>query len=223
MKKIVLLSDQIKDKIEIDKIWLNQFFTNRVPTIAYIPSCSDSPGYPWYAKKKAWYEQFGVKDLFYFDLDLEFDSNKITKLLSHDVIHLSGGNTFYFLNSIKKRNFIPILEKYISNGGVIVGVSAGAIVMSKDIAIANFGDQNEIGLQDLSALNFCNFDFHPHFDKNNLELIDKLKNYSITNQSIIYACQDGDGIIIDENSIEFFGEILKIDQGVVSNPQSKLI
>lgn len=216
MKKIVLLSDQINDQIKIDQIWLKQFFPDRLPTIAYIPASSDTPDYFWYKKKKEWYRQFGINDLFYFDLDQQFDSTKITKLLSHDVIHLSGGNTFYFLNSIKNRNFIPILREYVANGGVIIGVSAGSIVMSKDIAIANYGDKNEVNLQDLSALDFYDFDFHPHFDQNDQQTIDELKKYSLTSNHTIYICQDGSGIIIDGERMQFIGKINKIEQGKIS-------
>lgn len=45
----------------------------------------------------------GINDLLYFDLDDEYDDTKISEILSCDVIHLSGGNTFYFLSLMQKR------------------------------------------------------------------------------------------------------------------------
>jgi len=90
--------------------------------------------------------------LLYFDVDKEYDEKKIEELLACDAIFLSGGNTYYFLNSLRKRKFLPKLREYVRIGGILIGVSAGSIIMSKTIDITTLHDENTIGLKDYTAL-----------------------------------------------------------------------
>ena len=223
MKKLVLHSDQINGKTQVDEISL-RLFNNPHPKIAYIPSQSDLTR-KYFNQKVEWYKQFGITDLFYFDLDQEYSEEKIPELLSCDGIFLSGGNTYYFLNSLKKRNFISTLTNYVSSGGVLIGVSAGSILMSKTIAITSVdddlgGDQNTVGLRDFSALGLIDFEFFPHYDPSNTIINDRLKEYSKVNKSVIYTCQnEGDGIIVEDDNVQFLGNILKIEDGNISIQQ----
>jgi len=219
MKKLVLHGDQINGKTQIDEAFL-KFFGTKKPKIAYIPSQSDSQR-KYFNQKVEWYKQFGITDLLYFDIDQEYHEEKIPELLSCNAIFLSGGNTYYFLNSLKNRNFIPVLKDYVEKGGVLIGVSAGSIIMSKTITVTSIdddigGDQNAVGLKDFSALGLNDFEFFPHFDKDNDEIVKRLKEYSKTSKSVIYACKDGDGIIVNGNNMQFFGEVLKIENGIIA-------
>ncbi len=217
MKKLVLHSDQISGKTQVDEASLKLFASNK-PKIAYIPSQSDLER-KYFNERVEWYKQFGVTGLFYFDVDKEYDEGKIDELLACDAIFLSGGNTYFFLNSLKKRNFLPVLRKYVEKDGVLIGVSAGSMIMSKTIAVTTIdedigGDQNTIGLKDFSALGLNDFEFFPHFDKNE-EISKRLKEYSRKSKSVIYACKDGDGIIVNDDDMKFFGEVLKIENGEI--------
>jgi len=215
MKKLVLHSDQVSGKTYVDEASL-ELFASKNPKIAYIPSHSDDQEKTWFNKKVEWYKQFGITDLFYFDIDKEYDEGKKDKLLACDGIFLSGGNTYYFLNNLKNRNFLPILRDYVEKGGVLIGVSAGSIIMSQSIDIATLHDENTIGLKDYSALGLVNFDFFPHLDNDREKYLKEIIKYSKTSKSVIYACKDGDGIIVEENNIQFFGEILKIENGEIT-------
>lgn len=216
MKKLVLHSDQIYKNTLVDEVFF-KYFGERKPRIAYIPSQTDLDR-KYYTQKIEWYRQFGIDELFYFDVDLEYDEGKITELLSCDAIFLSGGNTYYFLYLLKKRNLIPVLNDFVEKGGFLIGLSAGSILMSNTIRVTTVdddlgGDQNTVGLDDYSALGLNDFDFFPHFDIRNEVISNRLKEYSIKNNSVIYCCKDGDGIIVDEESTRFIGEILKIENG----------
>jgi dipeptidase E len=209
--KLVLYSDQMiaqNKKIDIE---LLRLIGKEKPKIGYIASASDLTR-KYYNQKVEYYKNLGVEYLLYFDLDKEYDEAKIDELLSCDAIHLSGGNTYYFLNSLQKRNFIPVLEDYVSKGKVLVGISAGSILMSKTIDIAQFGDENFLNLKNTHALDLIDFEFMPHWNTDFVYL-DGVKNYSKINNNTIYACKDGDGIIIDNNKMRFFGEIIKIENG----------
>ncbi|MBU4349236.1 Type 1 glutamine amidotransferase-like domain-containing protein [bacterium] len=214
MKKLVLHSDQVHDHKEVVLAFI-ELLGKKSPRLAYIPSQSDLQR-RYFNEKVEWYKQFGITDLLYFDVDKEYDEKKIDKLLACDAIFLSGGNTYYFLNSLKKRKFLPKLREYVRTGGILIGVSAGSIMMSKTINITTLHNENTIGLKDYKALGLVDFEFFPHLDHNMKQYLEDLKKYSIKSNSIIYACKDGDGIIVNDDEIKFFGEVLKIKNGEVS-------
>ena len=127
MKKLVLHSDQIQDHKEVDLAFI-ELLGKKSPRLAYIPSQSDLQR-KYFNQRVEWYKLFGITDLLYFDVDKEYDEKKIEELLACDAIFLSGGNTYYFLNSLKKRKFLPKLREYVRIGGILIGVSAGSILL----------------------------------------------------------------------------------------------
>lgn len=183
------------------------------PKIGYIASASDITR-KYYNPKVEYYKKLGIESLLYFDLDKEFDETKIDDLLCCDAIHLSGGNTYWFLSSLQKRNFISLLQNYVLEGKVLIGVSAGSILMSQTIDIAQFGDDNFIDLKNTQALDLINFEFMPHWNTD-FKYLDEVKQYSKTSQKTVYSCKDGDGIVIEDNKMNFYGDILKIENGSV--------
>jgi dipeptidase E len=211
LRKLVLYSDQMIEENKKIDMELLRLIDKEKPRIAYIASATDSTR-KYYNQKLEYYKNLGVEHLLYFDLDKEYDETKVDEILSCDAIHLSGGNTYYFLNSLQKRNFIPVLQDYVLNGNVLIGISAGSILMSETIDIAQFGDDNFLNLEDTHALGLVDFEFMPHWNKDFLFLED-VKNYSKINNKVIYACKDGDGIVIVNDEMKFFGEIIKLENG----------
>ena len=209
MKKLVLYSDQIINRTkEVDRALLN-LLNKQNPKIGFIPSCSDLTR-KHFNERKDHYKSLGITDLFYFDLDKEYDEKKIAELLCCDAIHLSGGNPFNFLYLLKKRNFINILQDYSIKGGILIGISAGAMLMSKTIEIAELIDEDNIGLEDNESLGFVDFDFMPHWEQNR-GLLSELLEYSERKNRLIYACSDSDGIIVNNDKIKLLGNIIKIE------------
>ena len=99
--------------------------------------------------------------------------------------------------------------------------------MSQTIAVITIDDdigddKNMVGLKNFSALGLNNFEFFPHFDKSNSGVGKRLKEYSKASKSVIYTCNDGDGIIVDDDNIQFFGEVLKIENGKIMKAWEKL-
>lgn len=113
-KKLVLYSEQeIFENREVDLKFLELIGKDN-PKIGYIPSRSDlEKNYLKFRERVAYYKQYGITNLFYFDLDQEYDEKKIKELLLCDAIHLSGGNTFHFLHLLKKRKFILIIQNFV--------------------------------------------------------------------------------------------------------------
>lgn len=211
MAKLVLYSDQIiEENKKVDEELL-KLFDKSNPSIAYIPSCSD-PSRKYFNQKVEYYKSMGIEDLQYFDLDKEYDEEKINNVFKYDAIHLSGGNTFYFLYLLRKRDFIELLRDYVKKGGILIGISAGSILMTNTITIAGLGedaDENIVGLEDKKALGIVDFEFSPHWngDSEKLELI---RGYAKETNIKIYVCKDGAGIVINSDNVQLIGEIEEI-------------
>jgi len=201
----------INEKIDLDLISL---IGKKNPKIGYIPSSSDLQR-KYFNEVKNYYAKYGVSQFLYFDLDKEFDKSKIPQLKDCDAIHLSGGNTFYFLYSIKKRKFLKFLREYAKSGKILIGVSAGAIIMTPSInttlafhpQTGDLDKLNTAGLKNFNALHLVNFEFIPHFDEKEKEVF--AKNYSQKRKNPIYACNDGSGIIVNEKKTIFYGKVFK--------------
>ncbi|MBX4260405.1 Type 1 glutamine amidotransferase-like domain-containing protein (plasmid) [Clostridium estertheticum] len=211
MAKLILYSDQLIDgNRKVDNELLN-LLNKKNPSIAYIPSCSDLSR-KYFKPKVKYYNALGIKKTQYFDLDLEYDESKVHDILKFDAIHLSGGNTFYFLHLLKKRGFIELLQSYVNNGGILIGVSAGSILTTKTIEIAGYGDdsdENFIEIEDKSALGLVDFEFMPHWD-GTIKSLNLVRSYVEHKNKVVYVCKDGDGIIVDENNVKIIGNVIKI-------------
>lgn len=140
----------------------------------------------------------------YFDLSDTFSDNDLLKLKEYRTVYLSGGNTFIFMDSARKRNLYPILKEHVENGGLLIGASAGALMMTPSIALAAIADENTPALTDLSGFAFVDFLFHPH-STNSPEEKDFLRAHYNAAKTL-YVCTDGNGIFYSNGEIKTFGD-----------------
>lgn len=200
---------------EEENLLLDQHFIKLInkkdPVITFIPSSS----YDSEIEFKEFvnhYSKFKIYRFIHFPVDHPFDTILLNEVLKSDVIHLAGGNTFYFLNSLRKSKFLPELKKFVARGGILTGLSAGAIIMTENIELAGYPefdrDENEINLKNLSSLNLVDFFFFPHF-KNSKRYNDVFKAFSKKSKKTIYACPDGAGILVDTDGLNGFNVVGK--------------
>ena len=89
------------------------------------------------------------------------------KILSANILIITGGNTFKLLNHLRQSGLDnTIKEFWQKDGEVLAGFSAGAIVLSPSIETAKTGagDVNELGITDLTGLNIVDFEIWPHYE-----------------------------------------------------------
>jgi dipeptidase E len=136
--------------------------------------------------------------------------------MKSDAIHLGGGNTFYFLNSLRKAKLIGHLRRFAERGGLLTGLSAGAIMMTENIDLAGYPefdrDENNVGIKNPSALNLVDFSFFPHF-RNSSRYDAVFKKYSKLKIKMVYACPDGAGIVVNGDEIRFIGKTFAFGRG----------
>jgi dipeptidase E len=211
MKKLVLYSDQIPSTSEKIDRELVTLLGKTNPIIGYIPSCAD-PQRKYYNERQEYYARLGMDLKVYFELDKEYHPELLKPLLSCDAIHLSGGNTHYFLHWLRRRNMIGTLVQYVAQGGVLIGVSAGSILMTPDISTSAFFRDAMIEEEtDFSGMGLVDFAFVPHFGDRPTSLED-VKRYSRDKKTVVYAVRDSGGIIVAEDNVKCVGDVVKIDE-----------
>jgi dipeptidase E len=175
--------------------------------ITFIPSCSyfADTEFEEFVEQ---YKKFNVKKIIKFQVDLPFSEIQKKIAFDSDIIHLSGGNTYYFLKHLRKNNMLSELKSWNQNGGILTGLSAGAIIMTKNIATAGFPsfdkDDNDEGINNLKGMELVDFEFFPHY-KNSKRYDQELIAHSKTIKTPLYACPDGSGIVVQQDQIRFIG------------------
>ncbi len=108
------------------------------------------------------------------------------------------------------------LRKFVKRGGVLAGLSAGALILTPDIWLAGYppheGDTNEVRLKNLKGLDLVHFEFLPHYTSSGKTNAAILKYSKKTSRPII-ACPDGSGIVVDGEELRYFGPTYLFFQG----------
>ncbi len=216
MRRLVLYSDQVLPETEKVDQELAALLGTSNPTIGFIPSSAD-PQRTYYEERRVYYARLGMTLSVYFELEA-YNPDRLEALLACDAIHLTGGNTYYFLHWLRKRDMLAPLRRYVARGGVLIGVSAGAILMTPDIATAALcGDEPLEGETDLAALHLVDFAFVPHFGGIPYDLL-ALQAYSRGRQVVVYACRDGDGVVVEDDQVKCIGDVTMIVNGELAWP-----
>ncbi|MPY24762.1 Type 1 glutamine amidotransferase-like domain-containing protein [Shewanella sp. YLB-07] len=175
--------------------------------IGYIASQPD-PARDYYIPTQHMYSKLGDRLDCYLELESGFNEVSLKQLLACDAIHLSGGDTYRFLKWLKFRELLPVLHQYVTDGGALIGVSAGAMIMTPSIDTAILcGDINHMGSQDLSGLSLVPFHFVPH-----VLLAEKTSNMArelaalSADLSRVYFCGDNTSLVIIDGDLVELGE-----------------
>ncbi|MCD8568238.1 MAG: peptidase E [Geovibrio sp.] len=115
-----------------------------------------------------------------------------------------AGNTFHLLNEAHKTGFDKWLKENIDSK-VIVGISAGSIIMTPNIAVASIddGDENIVGLTDLSGLGFVDFEVSPHTPED--VSVDANKEYAKTISNKLLMLDNNSAVIVKDNHTYLLG------------------
>lgn len=211
--RAILYSDQVIAANRKVDAHLLRLLGSASPRIGYIPSVPD-PERRFFLEKGAYYAQHGIADFRYFEPD-EFGTLwKEDELLSCDAIHLTGGNTRRYLHRVRQAGLIELLRRYALDGGLMIGTSAGAILLTPDIAVdALFQGQVPARSAEGSALDLVAFEFFPHVHGSPAYLPALIDYSRANNDCPILACADGDGVVVEQGQAIPIGTLLLIRAG----------
>ncbi|MCX6779272.1 MAG: Type 1 glutamine amidotransferase-like domain-containing protein [Candidatus Magasanikbacteria bacterium] len=141
------------------------------------------------------------RNITFFQLDRKVSKDDLKNM---DVIFVFGGNTFEYLDRIKKTGLDKLIKNFVKNGGVYLGLSAGSYVVCPTIEAANWkhADKNIIGLKNLKGLNLVPFLVTAHFEEKWRSVIEK--SAEKTKYPAI-ALTDKQAILITEKSVKIIG------------------
>ncbi len=193
MKKL-FLSSSFNDVTSLLSGFANEDIKGK--TVTFIPTASLPETVKFYvaAGRKA-LEKLG---LIVEELEITKATHKeiSKKLDDNDYIYVSGGNTFFLLQELKKTGTDKILIEQVNSGKLYIGESAGAIIMAPDIEYVKDMDdcKKATTLNTFSSLGLVDFYPLPHhgnfpFKKAVKKIITKyqsdLKLYPISNSQVI--------------------------------------
>ena len=135
--------------------------------IAFIPTASLTEPIRFYVKtgKKA-LEKLGM---IVEEVEItQFSNEKISSILHKcDYIYITGGNTFFLLQELKRKGVDKIISEQVKSGKLYIGESAGAIIASPDTEYmknVNFDPiEKAPELEDYSSLGLVDFYTIPHY------------------------------------------------------------
>jgi peptidase E len=115
----------------------------------------------------------------YLNNRLEGDEEELEKLDRCNVLIITGGNTYELLRNLRVSGFDKkIVEFSKRDGTVVVGFSAGAIVLGTTLRLlehrhVELKDTNKVGIKDINGLGIIDKEIFPHYTDGDKEDLDK--------------------------------------------------
>jgi dipeptidase E len=198
-KRIVLFSQPSPVVFErLKTVLFPDFLTEKI--FAYMPS--DGTDQVINAKYTPVWQEFskscGAKFV-YIDNSQRGESalKESQKLLSSNILVITGGNTFKLLHHLRLSGLGETIKQFWEKEGVVLsGFSAGAIVLSPSINTAKtgVGDANELGITDLTALGIIDFEVWPHYESSQEK---EVVEYRSKNHTVLRTISNEEIVIIE--------------------------
>jgi dipeptidase E len=137
-------------------------------------------------------------------LDIEFED--VNQLKQYNVVYINGGNPFNLLHHMKKSGADLILKELVKQNTVIVGVSAGAVILGPNIELVNHftPEMNKVEMNDLTAIAITDKAIFPHYDREDVfkdnsgkSIEDRLKVFERTKNCSVIRLRDDQYLLLN--------------------------
>jgi Peptidase E len=137
------------------------------------------------------------------DIDItNIDKNTISsKLKNIDALFVSGGNVFYLMQQIRKKNVEKEISNFINSEKLYIGASAGGCICSPVIEPYKLLDNMEEAkeLSNLNGLNIINFVILPHYGKEKyMHLYDEILEQYKDQYKLVFL-RDDEALVLKSN------------------------
>jgi dipeptidase E len=145
-------------------------------------------------------------------VDLEFEDPKL--LEKSQIVIINGGNPYYLLHQVRKSKSEAILKSIISNETPIWGISAGFMILMRDLKIIDLltPEMNNIGLKNNECLGLIKEIVIPHYDrflKEGKILKRDIDKFEIESNSRIIRLGEYQCLNYEGNEFSIIGELSK--------------
>lgn len=99
------------------------------------------------------------------DISVKDEEAIYTQIHKNDFLFVSGGNTFYLLQEMKKKHVDRMIIDFINSDKTYIGSSAGSIIMAKNIEYIEGMDDKEMAgeLRNYDSIGMIDFCILPHY------------------------------------------------------------
>jgi dipeptidase E len=181
-------------------------------TVVFIPTASnvESGDKDWLIKDLINLKKQNFRSIEITDISAADEKIWKPSLERAEVLFFEGGNTYHLMRWLNKSGLTKLLPELLKEK-VYVGVSAGSMVASPDLALKisqELYEEDMLETEELKGLNIVDFYFLPHL---NSEWFKKLKQENIEKvgrkiSRTIYALDDNSALKIADGGIEVISE-----------------
>lgn len=190
-----------KDSFELDNLFIKSLTKKK---ILYIPLAAnlDTTGYKscyaWITATLAAHSEDFLKII----MSLNLENVTSEELNRFGAVYIGGGNTYNLLKTFNDSKFSQKLLDYHSQGGIVYGGSAGAIILGKDVGTV---EEENLNLYSSSkGLNLVNnYSIICHYSD---ELEGKVNEYVLSTKYPVIALPEKSGLIIKNNHAQVKGQ-----------------
>ena len=145
------------------------------------------------------------------------------KIARADIIYICGGDTVKLMTDIKEYEIDKLLKEAMERGCVLAGMSAGAIMLSKEgfsdsLIMREESDKHEF----IKGLKFIDISICPHYHSNPVkdkELEDELNKKEKT----VYGIENGTALKVEDEKITYIKSIKDNNVFLVSKDKEKIL
>ena len=157
--------------------------------VTFIPTASNVEKIKSYvtAGRKALEKMGAIVDV--VDVSVEPQIIIEQKIKENDFIYVTGGNSFYLMQELKKSGADAIIKEEIENGKLYIGESAGAIILSNSIHYIEKMDTPDKG-PDLNSYSL------PHYNEPPFKTITKDIKENFANNLLLCCINNKQAILV---------------------------
>ena len=114
------------------------------------------------------------------------------KLLSSNILVISGGNTFGLLKNLRESGLDESIKEFSKKSEfVLSGFSAGALVLTPTVEVCNLPefDNNEVDIKNLVGLRMVDFEVFPHYQESQAATLENYKK--VASNRVVEISEDG--------------------------------
>lgn len=173
---------------EIDKMWIDKINMNDL--IIFVPAATTRSQESYFDFFKKQMGGYGFSNIEYVDLYTNWERAYEAK-----AIYIAGGNTYKLIDIMRKSGFADFIKQH-NKSLIVIGNSAGAVVLGKDIRTSN--DSDIIGIDNMCGLGLVDYSICPHYTE---EKDNRLISLSNELNQIVLGISEKSALIIEENEI----------------------
>lgn len=136
-------------------------------TIGFIPTAGETYADPYFVEEsRSRLHQLGL-ELTEIDVTNKTHDELVSILNSVDGIYVAGGNSFWLMQQLQKKQLVSVIQNFVKKGKPYFGESAGAVILYTTIEPIKVLDdlQDAPDIESYDALDLVDFIALPHIDR----------------------------------------------------------